>query len=184
MVHIRAQNDFFFHFKDLFLLFRKWAISWNVYLRAFFVCKGKVNISCYRPGQALGVPAGWDSRISRQSEHTGGKVVSHTHRPSLPTGRIPGTQLCQRLSRPQGHNTTGRIKSLKNSSDYIGNGTRDLLACSAVPQPTAPPRTPVLCTYIMQPIDNRSNHFLGYDAAWIVIGLRRFEKTQSSHPQG
>jgi hypothetical protein len=42
----------------------------------------------------------------------------------------------KRLSRPQGHNATGRIKSIKNSSDFIGNGTRDLPACSAVPQPT------------------------------------------------
>ena len=28
----------------------------------------------------------WGSRISRQSAHEGGKIVSHTHRPSLPTG--------------------------------------------------------------------------------------------------
>ena len=31
---------------------------------------------------------------------------------------------------------------MKKSSDTIGNRTRDLLACSAVPQPTAPPRAP------------------------------------------
>jgi hypothetical protein len=31
---------------------------------------------------------------------------------------------------------------MKNSSDTIGNRTRDLPACSTVPQPTAPPRTP------------------------------------------
>jgi hypothetical protein len=31
---------------------------------------------------------------------------------------------------------------MKNSNDTIGNRTRDLLACSAVPQPTAPPRAP------------------------------------------
>jgi len=30
--------------------------------------------------------------------------------------------------------------SMKNSSDTIGNRTRDLPTCSAVPQPTAPPR--------------------------------------------
>jgi hypothetical protein len=29
---------------------------------------------------------------------------------------------------------------MKNSNDSIGNGTRDLPACSAVPQPTAPQR--------------------------------------------
>jgi len=32
--------------------------------------------------------------------------------------------------------------SMKNSSDTIGNRTRDLPACSAVPQPTALPRAP------------------------------------------
>ena len=48
------------------------------------------------------------------------------------------------LSRPQGHNATGRIKSLKNFSDSIGNRNRDLPVCSAVPKPTAPPRTPVV----------------------------------------
>ena len=31
---------------------------------------------------------------------------------------------------------------MKNSNDTIGNRTRDLPACSAVPQPTAPLRTP------------------------------------------
>ena len=30
---------------------------------------------------------------------------------------------------------------MKNSNDTIGNRTRDLPACSAVPQPTAPPRS-------------------------------------------
>ena len=30
---------------------------------------------------------------------------------------------------------------MKNSSDTIGNRIRNLPACSAVPQPTAPPRT-------------------------------------------
>jgi len=29
---------------------------------------------------------------------------------------------------------------MKNSNKTIGNRTRDLPACSAVPQPTAPPR--------------------------------------------
>jgi hypothetical protein len=32
---------------------------------------------------------------------------------------------------------------MKNSSDTIGNRTHDLPACSAVPQPTAPPRAPI-----------------------------------------
>ena len=32
---------------------------------------------------------------------------------------------------------------MKNSNDNIGNRTRDLLTCSAVPQPTAPPWSPM-----------------------------------------
>ena len=60
----------------------------------------------------------------------------------LPPGRIPGTYFCHRLRRPEGDNATGRIKSLKNSSDCIGNRSCDPPACSAAPQPTAPPRTP------------------------------------------
>jgi hypothetical protein len=60
------------------------------------------------------------SRISRQSEHEGGKVVSHTHRPSLPSkGKIPGTGLCQRLSRPQNPNAAGVIEPIKNSNNPI-----------------------------------------------------------------
>jgi hypothetical protein len=61
-----------------------------------------------------------------------------------PPGNIPGTHFCWRLSRPQGHSATGRIMSMKNSNDNIGNRTRDLPVCSAVPQPTAPPRAPLL----------------------------------------
>jgi hypothetical protein len=43
------------------------------------------------------------------------------------------------MSRPQGHSAAGRIMSMKYYNDTIGNRTRDLTACSAVPQPTAPP---------------------------------------------
>ena len=77
--------------------------------------------------------------MSRQSAHEGGTVVSPTHRPSLPPGNIPGTHFCSRLIQPLGNSAAGRIMSMKNSSDTIGNGTRDLPTCSAVPQPTALP---------------------------------------------
>ena len=55
--------------------------------------KGKVN-----PLQAWKGLEG--SQISRQSAHEGGKVVSPTHRPPLPSGNIPGTYFCYRLSNP------------------------------------------------------------------------------------
>jgi hypothetical protein len=59
-----------------------------------YVNKKKVKLSRYKPGQALGVPGVSGSRISIQSAHGGAKVVSLTHRPSLPPGRIPGTHFC------------------------------------------------------------------------------------------
>jgi hypothetical protein len=59
--------------------------------------------------------------------------VSLTHRPPLPPGNTHGTHFCQSLSWTQGHSVTGRIMSLKNSNDTIGNWTRDLPVCSIVP---------------------------------------------------
>ena len=59
-----------------------------------------------------------------------------------PPENIPGTHFCYRLSRPQAHGMAGRIMSLKNPTDTTGNRTPDRPACSAVPQPTSPPRAP------------------------------------------
>ena len=81
------------------------------------------------------------ARISRESAHEGGKVVSPTHRLSLPPRDTPGTHFCYRLSRPQGHSAAGRIKSIKNQNDPTGNQTGDLPAFGAVSPSTAPPRT-------------------------------------------
>jgi hypothetical protein len=38
---------------------------------------------------------------------------------------------------------------MKNSNETIVNRTRDLLACSTVPRPTAPPRASTLCTTVI-----------------------------------
>jgi hypothetical protein len=51
-------------------------------------------------------------------------------------GNIPGTHFCYEDS------VTERIMLMKNSNDTIGNRTRDLPVCSAVPQTTMPPSAP------------------------------------------
>jgi len=68
-----------------------------------------------------------EAEIPCQSAHKSGNV-NPSHRPPLPPGIIPGTLFCKRLSRPQGHSAAGRIKSIKNCSDTIGNRTRNLPA--------------------------------------------------------
>jgi hypothetical protein len=52
----------------------------------------------------------------------------------LPTRKIPSTHF-----RPQSHSTAGRLRSIEKSNDLIGNRTRDLPACSRVPQQTVLP---------------------------------------------
>jgi len=71
-----------------------------------------------------------------------GKVVSPRHRPLCPPGNIPGTHFYWRLNQPQGNSAAGRIMPMRNSSDTIGNRTRNLPTCRAVRQQTSPLRAP------------------------------------------
>jgi len=104
---------------------------WQIYVLYLFLVKGKaVPLQAWsglEGSRKLSFP---DFMTTAQD---GGKVVSLTHRPPLPPGNTPGTHFCWRLSLPQGHIATGRIMSLKNSNDTIGNRTRDLPVCSVVP---------------------------------------------------
>jgi len=54
----------------------------------------KVKQSNYRLGQALRVPGGCGSQISRQSAHEGAKVVSPRHRSPLPPQEIFLVLIC------------------------------------------------------------------------------------------
>jgi hypothetical protein len=101
-----------------------------------------INQSHYMPGQALMVPV--EAPIFQDNRHMKMVRLSALRTGCLyPPGTIPGTHLCWRLKQPQGHSAAGRIMSMKNSSDTIGNRTCDLPTCSAVPQPTALSRAPI-----------------------------------------
>ena len=69
--------------------------------------------------------------MSTKSAHEGGKAAYATQEIFLILISFRGT-----VDRRAGR----RIKSIKTPNDTIGNRPRDLLACSAVPQPTAPLR--------------------------------------------
>ena len=102
----------------------------------FMKGKGKA-ISVQTRGGRVGSGC-WGSQISRHSAHEGGNVIA-THRPPLPPGNIPDTHFCYMRSRPQVHSAAGMIMSVKKSEYASRNRTRDLLICSAVPEPTECP---------------------------------------------
>jgi hypothetical protein len=85
----------------------------------------------------LRIPGCFDRRYRKETKSSALRTGSLY----LP-GKIPGNHFSNRLSWPQGHRATGRIKSMKNLKDPIGNRACDLLTSSAAPQPTAPPRAP------------------------------------------
>jgi hypothetical protein len=94
----------------------------------------KAKQTLYSPGQALRVPGDWGSQIFRQSAHKSGNVVNPMHRPPLPPWNIHGTYVFMlKDGSTLGHSAAGRIKSIKNSNDTIGNRTHDLPACSTLP---------------------------------------------------
>ena len=64
------------------------------------------------------------------SRHSTFEVVSPMYRPPLPPSGVD----------PEGPSAAERIKSVKNSKDPTGKRTRNLPACNAVSQPTAPRR--------------------------------------------
>ena len=102
----------------------------------------KVKKSFYRSGQDPSVPGGWGSQISKQLAHESDNFVISTHRPPLPQEIFLVLITVRGWVELHGHNAAGRNKWMKISSDIKRNRTHDLPACSAVPQPTAPPCAP------------------------------------------
>jgi hypothetical protein len=98
-----------------------------------------VELPHYRPGQDLRAQEACGFQIYRQLAHEGANAVSPTHRPPLPPGDTFVLFLLEAVSTP-GPQYAGRIKSMRNPNNDIGNRTHDLPAWSAVPQPNAPLR--------------------------------------------
>jgi hypothetical protein len=91
-----------------------------------------------------------------------GEVISLTRRPPYTTRKFPGTHLCWRLSRSQGHNSARRFGSIEKCSALIGNGTHVLPTWRIVPQPTTLPRAPDIKPYNLFIILWNVNPLLGY----------------------
>jgi len=86
------------------------------------------------------------------------------------------------IVRPEG------LRQWKNSSDTIGNRTRDLTTCSAVPQPTALPRAPQSCccrsylTWRSWTLYSRNQSIFFYCFTLKMKTLWSFETTGNIYP--
>jgi hypothetical protein len=107
-----------------------------------------VRLSKAIPVTGRGGPEGCDtSRLPHLLDNRltdGGEVVSLTRRPAaLYPQEDSWYSFLLEAESPQGHSAAGRIRSFEKSSDLVGNRTRDLPACSTVPEPTTLPRVPL-----------------------------------------
>ena len=111
-------------------------------------CITKVILQEKEKSEAIPVQSWIGTEVSRRLRLPDLKTIT-TWRSALRTGclysqvNMPGTHFCQGLSRPQGHNPAGKVKSIKNLTGPIGNRNCDLPASSAVAKPPAPPRAPL-----------------------------------------
>ena len=65
----------------------------------------------------------------------------------------------------------GKFKSMKNPNDPIGNRIRNLPACSALPQPAAPPRIPQMVKVYKTSgrVFQRGRQIWGQGRGWVIV---------------
>jgi hypothetical protein len=107
-----------------------WSLLYTLYFKEYLKI-GRIISRHIGSCSSLNRPSGFQEFKCSRFHGSRHMKVSLTHRPPLP----PRKYSCWRLSRPQGHSAARRIMSMENSYDTIGNRTRDLSACSSLPQP-------------------------------------------------
>jgi len=97
------------------------------------------------PTAGLDTPLGLQEleapKPTRQSAHEGGKGWQLYAPAAFTPRKYSWYSFLLEAELTPGHSAAGRIKSMKNPNDHIETRNHDLPACSAVPQPTAPPHT-------------------------------------------
>jgi hypothetical protein len=132
----------------------------------------KVKQSLYRPWEFQKGEAG--SQILRQSAYEGGKAVTPTHRQPLTPRKYSWYSFLLEVESTPCDSTVERIMLMKNSSDTIGNRTRDLPVCSAVPQPNAPPdliyTNSTFCPHsVFMCLYGPENYYFSIQHNWLVF---------------
>ena len=138
----------------------------------YFIHGIKVHQSLYRTVTGLEVSTGLRLPDFERSAHEDGKTISPTHQPALPLPQKIFLVLVsvKRWCRPQCHSADGRNTSMTNSSDTIGDGSRNLGA-----QPTAPPRAPSYTVSGVQSAMNSSGHvvYCTFHMMYLPLSLYR-----------
>jgi hypothetical protein len=122
------------------LVFYRWLpCSWFIfkYLKTIKYKLKRWSFPCNMPWSPIVLQEVDDPIFSRQSVYR----WRWGYQPYGPAALYPPERFLvllsvKRPSRLQGQNAAGRIRSNEKSSDFIGNGTHDLPACSIVPQST------------------------------------------------
>jgi len=100
-----------------------------------------VNFSLHIPGRDRRTQEVEAPGIFRQSAFEGDSVVSPVNWPPLSARRYSWKSFLLGSDLTSGLSAAGTMKPMDISNDPFGKRTRDLPACSAVPQTTWPPRT-------------------------------------------
>jgi len=94
------------------------------------------------PGKALWVPGGWVPKFHDNQHMKVVRSALRTYR-LYPPRNIPGIHFCSKLESIPKPKCGRKDYINEKSNDTTGNRTRDLPACRAVPQPTAPRHAPL-----------------------------------------